>query len=268
MILNAADEEISSLNSVSGEEREILIDHREMNSTLPSYLASLGFKTRITHLPHGDLRLSERILIERKTARDLLASIKDGRLLNQCRSLRASAARPMLLIETGGDASYGLHPNAVLGALAHITLDMGIPVMMTKDAMETAHFVSIAAQREQDLLEAFHEMVNSGTTTGTALKSVMEQAAREIDELLVEPGASHPWLESAQQQLERCYEHALSQLTDVGDEEREVMNAFSPHLGALFTATEGTLIKETGCGLDIANRVLQILKENSNIKIQ
>ena len=268
VVLNAADEEISSINSVKGEDREILIDHREMNSTLPSYLASLGFKTRITRLPHGDLRLSERILIERKTARDLMASIKDGRLLSQCRSLRASASRPMLLIETGGDAGYGLHPNAVLGALAHITLDMGIPVMMTKDAMETAHFVSIAAQREQDLLESFHEMVNSETTTGTELKSIMEQAAREIDALLIKPEASHPWLESAQQQLERCYEHALSQLTGVKDEERGVMNAFSPHLGALFTATEEILIKETGCGSEIANRVLQILKKNSSIKSQ
>jgi hypothetical protein len=134
--------------------------------------------------------------------------------------------------------------------------------------METAHFVSIAAQREQDLLESFHEMVNSETTTGTELKSIMEQAAREIDALLIKPEASHPWLESAQQQLERCYEHALSQLTGVKDEERDVMNAFSPHLGALFTATEEILIKETGCGSEIANRVLQILKENSSIKSQ
>jgi hypothetical protein len=46
------------------------------------------------------------------------------------------------------------------------------------------------------------------------------------------------------------------------------MNAFSPHLGALFTATEEILIKETGCGSEVANRVLQILKENSSIKSQ
>ena len=268
VVLNAADEEIYSLSSVDGHGHEILIDHREMNSTLPSYLASLGFKTRLTHLPHGDLRISERILIERKTARDLLASIKDGRLLSQCRSLRASASRPMLLIETGGDTGYALHPNAVLGALAHITLDMGIPVMMTKDAMETAHFVSIATQREQDLLEEFHKMANSEILSGKELKTIMDEAAHEIDQLLVESEAPHPWLESAQQQLHRCYEHALSQLGGVGEEERQTMNAFSPHIGALFTATEDVLIKQSGCTEEVAQRVLELLKENNHIKSQ
>ena len=268
VVLNAADEEISALSSVDGEGHEILIDHREMNSTLPSYLASLGFKTRLTHLPHGDLRISERILIERKTARDLLASIKDGRLLSQCRSLRASASRPMLLIETGGDTGYALHPNAVLGALAHITLDMGIPVMMTKDAMETAHFVAIATQREQDLLEEFHKMANSEIQSGKELKSIMDEAAKEIDLLLSESKAPHPWLESAEQQLRRCYEHALSQMGDVSPEERETMNAFSPNIGALFTATEEVLVKQSGCTKEVAQRVLDLLKEGARIKSQ
>jgi ERCC4-type nuclease len=268
VVLNAADEEISALSSVDGEGHEILIDHREMNSTLPSYLASLGFKTRLTHLPHGDLRISERILIERKTARDLLASIKDGRLLSQCRSLRASASRPMLLIETGGDTGYALHPNAVLGALAHITLDMGIPVMMTKDAMETAHFVAIATQREQDLLEEFHKMANSEIQSGKELKSIMDEAAKEIDLLLSESKAPHPWLESAQQQLCRCYEHALSQMGDISPEVRETMNAFSPNIGALFTATEEVLIKQSGCTEEVAQRVLDLLKKGARIKSQ
>lgn len=174
----------------------------------------------------------------------------------------------MLLIETGGDTGYALHPNAVLGALAHITLDMGIPVMMTKDAMETAHFVAIATQREQDLLEEFHKMANSEIQSGKELKSIMDEAAKEIDLLLSESKAPHPWLESAEQQLRRCYEHALSQMGDVSPEERETMNAFSPNIGALFTATEEVLVKQSGCTKEVAQRVLDLLKEGARIKSQ
>ena len=107
-VLNAADREISELNEVKGEGTTIHIDHREGRSTLPGYLQGLGFHTRLTQLPCGDIRLSERILIERKSARDLLESVKSGRLLHQCRSLQASAQRPLLLIETGGEGTYSV----------------------------------------------------------------------------------------------------------------------------------------------------------------
>ena len=155
-VLNAADREIIDLNEVDGQANTIYIDHREGRSTLPGYLQGLGFQTVFTQLPCGDLRLSERVLIERKTARDLLESIKSGRLLHQCRSLKASAQRPLLLIETGGESQYSVHPNAVLGALAHLTLDLGIPVMMVKGPLEAAHFIAVAAQREHDALERLH----------------------------------------------------------------------------------------------------------------
>ena len=131
-VLNAADQAIVELSDVNGQGKTVMIDHREGRSTLPAYLQGLGFETKLTQLPCGDIRLSERVLIERKTARDLLESVKSGRLLHQCRSLRASALRPLLLVETGSEGNYSIHPNAVLGALAHITLDLGIPVMMVK----------------------------------------------------------------------------------------------------------------------------------------
>ena len=152
VVLNAAEEEIASLSDVRGRGEVIYIDHREARSTLPSYLTGLGFKTSFTQLPYGDLRLSERVLIERKSARDLLESVKSGRLLNQCRSLTASAQRPLLLIETGGEGQYSVHPNAVLGALAHITLDLGVPVVMVKGPLEAAHFIAVAVRQEHEAL--------------------------------------------------------------------------------------------------------------------
>ena len=46
-----------------------------------------------------------------------------------------------------------IHPNAVMGAMAWITLDLGLPVLMTKSIEETARFVSVAAKREAKILK-------------------------------------------------------------------------------------------------------------------
>ena len=265
VVLNAAEEEIISLNSISGEGYEILVDHREINSTLPSYLTGLGFKTRLTHLPYGDVRLSERILIERKTARDLLASIKDGRLLSQCRSLRASSSRPLLLIETGEETGYALHPNSILGALAHITLDMGIPVMMTKDAKETAHFIAIAARREQDILATFHALIDSSTIPEPQLEEVMGHVRKEIENISEESASPHPWLDGMNERIKRCFELTISKMDLVEAKEKEVMVAFSPELGTLLTASEELIMERSGCDIQLAQRVIEILKANKSL---
>ena len=131
----------------------ITLDHRESSSTLGPYLRSLGVQIQFSHLLNGDIRISERILIERKTARDLVQSLTDGRLLHQCRRLVAASSRPMLLIEIGQGHGQFVHPDAVHGALAHVSLDLGIPIMMTKSAEESAHFLAAAAKREHDMIE-------------------------------------------------------------------------------------------------------------------
>tara|TARA_Y100000766_G_scaffold200083_1_gene172355 strand:- start:14017 stop:16689 length:2673 start_codon:yes stop_codon:yes gene_type:complete len=149
----AASAVVDEMKATEHEGIEITLDHREASSTLGPYLRSLGVKIQFSHLLHGDIRISERILIERKTARDLVQSLTDGRLLQQCRRLAAASSRPMLLIEIGQGHGQFVHPNAVHGALAHVGLDLGVPIMMTKSPEETAHFLAVAAKREHDLIE-------------------------------------------------------------------------------------------------------------------
>ncbi len=105
-------------------------------------------------MPVGDIIIGDRIIIERKTARDLLDSLVDGRLLSQCRRLYYSATRPLLIIE-GVELfnTRAVHPNAVQGALSWITLELGLSVMMTKSTVETALFISTTAKREEGFLQ-------------------------------------------------------------------------------------------------------------------
>jgi ERCC4-related helicase/ERCC4-type nuclease len=162
----------------------IHLDYRESRSTLPAYLRSLGCKVELTYLPAGDIRLSERILIERKTSSDLGESIKDGRLIHQCRKLLAGSSRPMLLIETGEGDEHRLHPNAVLGALAYITVELRIPVVLTKNALETAHFLHIAKEHEDKFLQSFRDLVRSTPAKelhGPSISALMEIDAMEAE---------------------------------------------------------------------------------------
>lgn len=260
-VLNAADREIISLNEVDGQENTIYIDHREARSTLPGYLQGLGFQTVFTQLPCGDIRLSERVLIERKTARDLLDSIKSGRLLNQCRSLKASAQRPLLLIETGGESQYSVHPNAVLGALAHLTLDLGLPVMMVKGPLEAAHFIAVAAQREHDALERLHGYLATTEKHEHDLKASISVARRELESIVDQPEQQHPWLDNQQQHLQRCYQHAIEPIVSQHEHLAEVFLAASPSLGRLFAAREQDFVEMAGCSPEEASAVVAILQQ-------
>ncbi len=258
-VLNAAEHEIQSMNSPLNVLGHVAIDHREASSTLPAYLRGLGLTVEFTQLPCGDLRLSERILIERKTARDLLASIKDGRLLRQCRSLRASATRPLLLVETGGEAEYGLHPNAVLGALAHVTLDLGIPVMMVKDAKEAAHFITVAARREIEALERLHAYATEEAADEGTVYANLATAKSELEAIERQPEAPHPWLDTATEHMGRCFEHALAPLLDQRPEWTSLIMAYSPDLGGLLAATPEAIAQKTGVGDGTATELVEAL---------
>lgn len=189
--ISAAQSEINSM--MQSINQKIILDHRESSSTLAAYLRSMGFKVEFQHLECGDIKITEEVLIERKTSRDLLNSITDGRLLKQCHNLINNCQYPLLLIELG-EVGSAVHPNAVLGAMAHITLDIGIPVMMTKNTLESAHFLSISAKRKYDIFEELKKSANE-ILDERDIKSKLESAKKEIEIMISDDSYQSPLLE-------------------------------------------------------------------------
>ena len=114
-----------------------------------------GVEVDVQPLQIGDFSIGERVLIERKRVHDFIDSLLNGRLLDQAHRLIEASPRPLLLIEGRGLFSQGaIHNNALMGALATLTIDLGLPVVTTQDGEETARFLIIAARREQALLGA------------------------------------------------------------------------------------------------------------------
>ena len=253
-ILNATNGLLDEINEASGDGREVWVDHREGNSTLPALLMSLGLNVNLTHMPVGDVRLSPRVLIERKSARDLMASIKNGRLLHQCRRLKASAMRPMLLVEHG-EGGHGLHPNAVLGALAHISLDLGLPVMMTKGPAESAHFLSVASRQEHQLMERWRELLIRSAADDERVEALTKTAQKEIKLLETNP-EDHPWQREGIEQLHRWFSACVEADVELTQAERDGLVTVSPHLAALLALTAEHVETMLGCSLKRAQELV------------
>jgi Fanconi anemia group M protein len=128
---------------------KVVLDHRETAGGVARHLHDLGASLEPRQLEVGDFVLSDRVAVERKTTADFVDSLVDGRLFDQLRQLKAYP-RPFLLLE--GESLSG-HRNvsaeAVAGAVASIVVEYGIPVLQTKDPLETARFLVAVAKREQ-----------------------------------------------------------------------------------------------------------------------
>lgn len=128
----------------------IIIDDRELVSKVAEHLSSSGAIIRIERLFKGDYKIGERIIVERKTSRDFVDSLVDRDLLTQIRDMSHSCTKPVLIIE--GDDIFtqrDIHPNAIRGALAAISISMGVSIFQTRSPEDTADLLIVLAKREE-----------------------------------------------------------------------------------------------------------------------
>ena len=77
----------------------IVVDEREKKSGIPGLLKVIGINLEIKTLQIGDYIVAHETVIERKTISDLVSSVFDGRLFDQCNRLKEHYQFPILLIE-------------------------------------------------------------------------------------------------------------------------------------------------------------------------
>jgi ERCC4-type nuclease len=91
-------------------------------------------------LTTGDYLVGNKIIVERKTLNDFLESIKTGRIFQQAYRMAQTEMNGLIILE--GDKSMvdssGMSRSAIQGALIHLTVFIGIPVIRSKDIHETA----------------------------------------------------------------------------------------------------------------------------------
>jgi Fanconi anemia group M protein len=139
----------ASIEAFTPQGPRIVIDDRETSSKVVEVLSGMGAACRIERLPQGDYAIGDRILVERKTARDFVDTLINRDLLGQVKAMADAVPRPIFIIE-GGDiyTERDMHPNAIRGVLVALTVDMGVSLFFTKDEDETAQLLFIIAKRE------------------------------------------------------------------------------------------------------------------------
>ena len=193
----------------------ITLDYREASSTLSAYIASLGLNVEYQNLPTGDIMINNEILVERKTSRDLLTSIIDNRLFKQCQRMRKSELQPLLLIELG-EVGNSLHPNAVLGALAHVTLDLGVPIITTKDSMESAYLVYLIAQKYQKLSSHIRNYIQYNPVDENLVEGLCTAASVEISNMVNKQADSENLVDRWSNSASKKQDELLSLMTNIG----------------------------------------------------
>jgi ERCC4-related helicase len=142
--------EQASIEAFTPQGPKIVIDDRETSSKVVEELSGMGAAIRLERLSHGDYAIGDRILVERKTARDFVDTLVNRDLLGQVKAMADAALRPVLIIE-GGDlyTQRDIHPNAIRGVLAALTVDMGVSVLFSRDEQDTAQMLMVLAKREE-----------------------------------------------------------------------------------------------------------------------
>ena len=128
----------------------IVVDEREKKSGIPGILKGIGISLEIKTLPIGDYIVAPETVVERKTISDLVSSIFDGRLFDQCNRLKEHYQFPILLIEGNIDEIEELTENSLVfyGAISSIALDFKIPVIHTPNASHTAKLLMSMCSRK------------------------------------------------------------------------------------------------------------------------
>jgi Fanconi anemia group M protein len=141
--------EQASIEAFTPQGPKIIVDDRETSSKVVELLSGMGVAIRLERLAHGDYAIGDRILVERKTARDFVDTLINRDLLGQVKAMAETVLRPVLIIE-GGDlyTQRDIHPNAVKGVLAALTVDMGVSLLFTNDEEDTARMLYVLANRE------------------------------------------------------------------------------------------------------------------------
>jgi Fanconi anemia group M protein len=131
----------------------IEVDYRERASGVADILRNMSEVTvEEKRLSSGDYLINGRIAVERKTTRDFIISIIDGRLFSQASRLKKSTEKPIIVIE-GKDlyhTGYAMDPQAIKGAITSLSTAWYIPVILSKNVNGTADFLVMTGVQDRE----------------------------------------------------------------------------------------------------------------------
>jgi DNA excision repair protein ERCC-4 len=226
----------------------IVVDERERSSNIPELLKNAGAVIDFTQLKVGDYVVSAETAVERKTVRDLISSIYDGRLFIQCSDLVKYYQKPLLVVqgniaelaETSEEIEdpddiklHGERISLAYDALITVATEFRIPIIHTPSADQTA----------QLLVTLVNRSLQEAKAAGPLLRKIKKENPIHIQQLSV-----------------------LASLPGVGEKlAARMLRKFHTPIRAL-NASAAELATIPGFGLTRAERVRKVLNTSHNVK--
>ena len=139
------------------ENLRIVVDEREKKSGIPDLLRAIGINLEVKTLPVGDYIVAPETIVERKSVSDLISSVFDGRLFDQCNRLKEHFAHPVILMEGNVEEIEQIVENPLVfyGAISAVAIDFKIPIIPTPNATHSAKMLISMCSRKDSLKGPF-----------------------------------------------------------------------------------------------------------------
>lgn len=129
---------------------KIIADDRERSSGIIDLLEESGIDVRVKRLSCCDYVINDEIHIERKTGRDFLVSIMDGRLFRQAGVMKKRVNRPIFLVEGNPfNQAMNLSEESIRGAILSLQVIWYLPVLFSKNSKETCNILKFIGKQTQ-----------------------------------------------------------------------------------------------------------------------
>ena len=217
---------------VTLENIRIIVDERERKSGIPDLLKAVGMGVEMKTLPIGDYIVAPETIVERKSIKDLMASVFDGRLYDQCNRLKENFEHPIVLVEGNVDEIEEITDNPLVfyGAISRVTLEFKIPIIHTPSASHTAKLLVALCSKKDG-------------PTGPYLKKIKKSSNLETQQL-----------------------STLCSLPGIGEKFAvRMLEKFGTPL-KVFSATTSELAKVEGLGESRAKKIKNMLTTNNKLQ--
>ena len=214
------------------ENLRIIVDERERKSGIPDLLKAVGMGVEMKTLPIGDYIVAPETIVERKSIKDLMASVFDGRLYDQCNRLKENFEHPIVLVEGNVDEIEEITDNPLVfyGAISRVTLEFKIPIIHTPSASHTAKLLVALCSKKDG-------------PTGPYLKKIKKSSNLETQQL-----------------------STLCSLPGIGEKFAvRMLEKFGTPL-KVFTATTSELAKVDGLGESRAKKIKNMLTTKNKLQ--
>jgi ERCC4-type nuclease len=214
---------------------DLKIDFRELRSGIVGEIEKLTdqLTIEVSMLSAGDYWIGDNIIVERKTLSDFLISIKNGRIFQQVSRIANSGKNGLIILE--GDKSMVntslMSRKAVQGALIHLTVFLGIPVIRSLNIHETATL----------LIDIFHQCQQRKLPTQKQILS------------------ASPGFSVNKKQRQKLF--ILQNINGIGAKKALTLLKSLRSIENIINASSADLMKFHGIGSKLADRIYTILLE-------